>query len=110
MDFSEITEVTIPQGNVEKIEETNGGRVLWENVKVKLNTPKWAVYASNLTHTNNGVAEPVVSMASCITGNPIQIALRVSGGDELFNGPSLSFGNIDAKSWISEWAGYKLES
>ena len=28
MDFSGITEVKIPQGNVEKITETSGGRVL----------------------------------------------------------------------------------
>ena len=32
MDFAGITEIKIPQGNVEKITETSSGRVLWEKV------------------------------------------------------------------------------
>ena len=30
MDFANVTDISIPEGNVIKIHETNSGRVLWE--------------------------------------------------------------------------------
>lgn len=37
MDFSQVTEVRIPQGDVSRITETSSGRVLWEKGKVYAN-------------------------------------------------------------------------
>ena len=34
MDFANVTDITIPEGSVEKITETVGGRVLWEKNKL----------------------------------------------------------------------------
>ena len=39
INLANVTDIAIPQGNVIKIHETNGGRVLWQK-DVKLN-PKW---------------------------------------------------------------------
>ena len=39
INFANVTDIAITQGNVVKIQETNGGRVLWEKAE-KLN-PKW---------------------------------------------------------------------
>ena len=42
MNFADITDITIPEGSVEKITETISGRVLWEKNKIVLN-PAWRV-------------------------------------------------------------------
>ena len=49
MIFANVTDIAIPQGNVMKIHETNGGRVLWEKKSVTLTetTYKFVVKATN---------------------------------------------------------------
>lgn len=55
VDFAEVTDITIPQGEVTKIEETATGRVLWEK-KVE-GFPVYAIGSKAKTWSNNAVPD-----------------------------------------------------
>ena len=104
MDFAGITEIKIPQGNVEKITETSSGRVLWENVKVKLNTPQWAVYKSNFAHTNTSPL-PIVCMTKNIPvtgGATLMTVLNDTDGHAIYYGPYVNLYRSDSSSPASQ--------
>ena len=100
MDFSGITEVKIPQGNVEKITETSGGRVLWEKERVKLNTPRWVVCGSNIAYSNTN-SRPVVSLTRVAKTDSFATVVRLSEGDELLYGPSIVLKGSDSKTGLA---------
>ncbi|MBR0034477.1 MAG: hypothetical protein IJP54_02265 [Synergistaceae bacterium] len=55
VEFANVTDITIPQGEVTKIEETSTGRVLWEKKSTE-QTYTFTVRVSN----DNGYDERVV--------------------------------------------------
>lgn len=64
VNFANVTDITIPQGNVIKIHETNTGRVLWEKKSGLIINPSWQSTKTSLANPHR------------LPGNPIHIIAR----------------------------------
>ena len=69
MDFAGITEVKIPQGNVEKITETSSGRVLWEGFPTNVKA-HWELLELENDEANNNYYEMVKDVVD--TGDGVE--------------------------------------
>ena len=73
MNFSEVTDITIPEGSVERITETNGGRVLWEK-RLALPQAHWEYvdYADTSSRDYTSPADLVD------TGDGLELFLKIN--------------------------------
>ena len=118
MNFSEVTDITIPEGSVERITDSSN-RVLWEK-GVKL-SPSWLITSSEPANTSNGLGLPVVaitpfanpsSSSSQVVYN-VSTVTRSNGGDEyVVTSPVISLNSskdtLIVKGYSTGSVGYTL--
>ena len=63
MIFSDVDSISIPQGNVAKIHETNGGRILWQKGKI-YDSPRYFIHINNGNKTSQWGSSYSVSPSS----------------------------------------------
>ena len=68
VNFTNVTDITIPQGNVIKIHETNTGRVLWEKKSDFYINPSWAKGNASIAMPPGGGSSPIYLIARAVAG------------------------------------------
>ena len=82
MNFANVTDIKIPNGNVIKIEETDTGRVLWEKNAFEIN-PVWQSTSTRLFYQNDYNAHPIRFIARGATTDYGALYLFATSADYL---------------------------